>query len=293
MTNQNPETSTPSEDPKILDGRNLAHLLAGAVDDIENIGSREGKPVGTPTGFEDLDAVLGGLRPGNVYALTGPSGCGVSTLALDLARVAAIKHGLTTLMLSSQSPAKEILFRLLAAESRVAHHALRGGLMNDGDWTRLARRMSEVAEAPLFIDDTQDMPMSGVRARTREAKFDHDLRLLVIDGVAKYGDGRTRPDVVGSEIKKLAIELDIPIVIGLPPIEGLGRAGIINGATRSPWTPSVDVLIGIYRPDLTDAESPRAGEADLIVVKHRNGPTGTVTLAFQAHYSRFVSMTTG
>src|SRR5690606_33029929 len=120
-----------------------------------------------PTGFADLDQLTNGLHPGQMIVIAARPAIGKSTLGLDLARSAAIKHGMTTVIFSLEMSRNEITMRLLSAEARVALHAMRSGMMTDDDWTRLARRMSEVAEAPLFIDDSPNMSMMEIRAKCR------------------------------------------------------------------------------------------------------------------------------
>ncbi|MCW2901689.1 MAG: replicative helicase, partial [Streptosporangiaceae bacterium] len=159
----------------------LSEIMPGALDEIEAIGSRGGQMIGVPTGFQDLDALTNGLHPGQMIIVAARPAMGKSTLALDFARSASIKHGLTSAFFSLEMGRNEITMRLLSAEARIALHAMRSGTMQDEDWTRLARRMSEVAEAPLFIDDSPNMSMMEIRAKCRRLKQRHDLRLVVVD----------------------------------------------------------------------------------------------------------------
>ncbi len=227
-----------------------------------------------------------------------------STLALDLARSASIKHGQASCIFSLEMSRNEITMRLLSAESRVPLHSMRSGTMTDQDWTRLARRMGEVSSAPLFIDDSPNMSMMEIRAKCRRLKQRHDLRLVIVD----YLQLMTSPRRVESRqqevsefsrsLKLLAKELDVPVVAlsqlnrgpeqrsdKRPQLADLRESGSIEQDS--------DLVILLHREDAYERESPRAGEADLIVAKHRNGPTATVTVAFQGHYSRFVGMATG
>ncbi|WP_067486580.1 replicative DNA helicase [Actinomadura hibisca] len=141
-----------------------------------------------------------------------------STLALDFARAASIKHGLTSAFFSLEMGRNEITMRLLSAEARVALHAMRSGTMQDEDWTRLARRMSEVAEAPLFIDDSPNMSMMEIRAKCRRLKQQHDLRLVVIDYLQLMTSGKrvesrqVEVSEFSRSLKLLAKELQVPVI---------------------------------------------------------------------------------
>ena len=224
-----------------------------------------------------------------------------STLALDFARAASIKHGLTSAFFSLEMGRNEITMRLLSAEARVALHAMRSGTMQDEDWTRLARRMSEVAEAPLFIDDSPNMSMMEIRAKCRRLKQQHDLRLVIIDYLQLMTSGKRveSRQVVVSEfsrsLKLLAKELGVPVIalsqLNRGPEQRTDKKPMVSDLRESgSIEQDADMVILLHREDAYEKESPRAGEADLIVAKHRNGPTATVTVAFQGHYSRFVDM---
>ncbi|MFL6052335.1 MAG: DnaB-like helicase C-terminal domain-containing protein, partial [Actinoallomurus sp.] len=224
-----------------------------------------------------------------------------STLALDLARAAAIKHQLATVVFSRVMGRNEITMRLLSAEARVALHAMRSGSMNDEDWTRLARRMSEVAEAPLFIDDSPNMSMMEIRAKCRRLKQQHDLRLVIIDYLQLMQSGKrvesrqVEVSEFSRSLKLLAKELGVPVIalsqLNRGPEQRTDKKPMVSDLRESgSIEQDADMVILLHREDAYEKESPRAGEADLIVAKHRNGPTATVTVAFQGHYSRFVDM---
>ncbi|MFI0453371.1 replicative DNA helicase [Actinomadura sp. 6N118] len=224
-----------------------------------------------------------------------------STLALDFARAASIKHGLTSAFFSLEMGRNEITMRLLSAEARVALHAMRSGTMQDEDWTRLARRMSEVAEAPLFIDDSPNMSMMEIRAKCRRLKQQHDLRLVVIDYLQLMSSGKrvesrqVEVSEFSRSLKLLAKELQVPVIalsqLNRGPEQRTDKKPMVSDLRESgSIEQDADMVILLHREDAYEKESPRAGEADLIVAKHRNGPTATVTVAFQGHYSRFVDM---
>ena len=224
-----------------------------------------------------------------------------STLGLDIARAAAIKHNMATCVFSLEMSRNEITMRLLSAEARVALHHMRTGKLTDDDWTRLARRMGEVSDAPLFIDDSPNMSMMEIRAKCRRLKQRHDLKLVIIDYLQLMQSGKrveSRQQEVSEfsrALKLLAKELEVPVVAisqlnrgpeqrtdKKPQMSDLRESGTIEQ--------DADMVMLLHREELYERESPRAGEADFIVAKHRNGPTATITVAFQGHYSRFVDM---
>ncbi|HYN96375.1 MAG TPA: replicative DNA helicase [Pilimelia sp.] len=224
-----------------------------------------------------------------------------STAAMDFARSASVRNNLASAIFSLEMSKVEIVMRLLSAEARVPLHVLRSGQLSDDDWTKLARRMGEISEAPLFVDDTPNMNLMEIRAKARRLKQRHDLKLIVVD----YLQLMTSPKRVESRqqevadlsrgLKLLAKEVECPVIAvsqlnrgpeqrtdKRPQLSDLRESGSIEQ--------DADVVILLHRDDYYDKESPRAGEADFIVAKHRNGPTDTVTVAAQLHLSRFVDM---
>ena len=224
-----------------------------------------------------------------------------STLALDIARSSAIKHGQATAMFSLEMGKLEIMMRLFSAEARVLLNNMRSGKMSDEDWTRMARRSGELAQAPFYIDDSPNLTMMEIRAKARRLKQRHDLKLVVIDYLQLMTSGKrveSRQQEVSEfsrAIKLLAKELEVPVIAlsqlnrsseqrtdKKPMLSDLRESGSIEQDS--------DVVMLVHREDMYEPESPRAGEADIIVAKHRNGPTRTVTVAFQGHYSCFKDM---
>ncbi|WP_449343735.1 replicative DNA helicase [Streptosporangium canum] len=196
----------------------LADIMPGALDELEAIGGRGGQMVGVPTGFQDLDALTNGLHPGQMIVVAARPAIGKSTLGLDFARSAAIKHGMTTVVFSLEMSRNEITMRLLSAEARVALHNMRSGTMTDDDWAKLARRMGEVAEAPLFIDDSPNMSMMEIRAKCRRLKQRNDLRFVIIDYLQlmsspkKTESRQNEVSEISRAIKLLAKELEVPVI---------------------------------------------------------------------------------
>ena len=227
-----------------------------------------------------------------------------STLGLDIARSASIKNGLTSVIFSLEMSRTEITMRLLSAEARIPLHHMRNGKMGDDDWNKLVRKMGEVSEAPLFIDDSPNLTMMEIRAKARRLKQRHDLRLVVIDYLQLMTSGKKvesrqlEVSEFSRSIKLLAKELDVPVIA----ISQLNR-GSEQRTSKRPLLSDLresgsleqdsDMVILLHREDVYEKESTRPGEADLIVAKHRNGPTRDIVLAFQGHYSRFVDMAQG
>ena len=224
-----------------------------------------------------------------------------STLGLDIARNASVKHHQAACIFSLEMSKHEITMRLLSAEAKVPLHHMRAGSLSDEDWSKLARRMGEVADAPLYIDDSPNMTMMEIRAKARRLKQRNDLKLVVIDYLQLMTSGKrveSRQQEVSEfsrALKLLAKELEVPVIAmsqlnrgseqrqdKKPMLSDLRESGSIEQ--------DADMVMMIHREDMYEKESPRAGEADIMLVKHRNGPTANVTVAFQGHYSRFVDM---
>ncbi|MDQ1685106.1 MAG: replicative helicase [Frankiaceae bacterium] len=279
----------------------LEDVLQQAFDEIEAMGSRGSELYGVSTGFRELDELTNGLHAGQLIVVAGRPAMGKSTIGLDFLRAASIKHQMTSVLFSLEMGRSEITMRLLAAEAQIWLSNLRTGKMTDADWNRLARRMGEIAQAPLFIDDSPNMSMMEIRAKARRLKQRHDLKLVVVD----YLQLMTSPKRVENRqqevaemsrsLKLLAKELEVPVVAisqlnrgaeqrqdKRPQMSDLRESGAIEQ--------DADMVILLHREDAYEKESPRAGEADLIVAKHRNGPTKDVVVLSQLHYSRFVDM---
>jgi replicative DNA helicase len=224
-----------------------------------------------------------------------------STLALDFARSAAVKNSKPTVIFSLEMGKLEIMMRLFSAEAGVALQNMRSGHMSDQDWTRLARRSSELAEAPLFIDDSPNLTMMEIRAKARRLRQRQDLQLIVIDYLQLMTSGKrveSRQQEVSEfsrAMKLLAKELDVPVValsqLNRGPEQRTDKRPLLSDLRESgSIEQDSDMVLLVHRPDLYEPETERAGEADLIIAKHRNGPTGTVAVAFQGRYSRFADM---
>jgi replicative DNA helicase len=282
----------------------IADVINTTMEEIEAAGSRGDGMVGVPTGFADLDRLTNGLHPGQMIVVAARPAIGKSTLAADFVRSAAIKHQMTSVVFSLEMSRSELTMRMLSAEAGVPLQNMRKGTMRDEDWAKLAQTMGRLSQAPLFIDDSPNMSLMEIRAKCRRLKQRHNLKLVVIDYLQLMSSGKrveSRQQEVSEfsrALKLLAKELEVPVIA----ISQLNR-GAEQRTDKKPMLSDLresgaieqdaDVVILLHREDAYERESPRAGEADLIVAKHRNGPTDTIVVSSQLHYSRFVNMSPG
>ena len=276
----------------------LGDLLNETMEEIEAASGRTDDLIGVPTGFIELDQLTNGLHPGQMIVVAARPAVGKSTLGIDIARAAAIKHNMAAAVFSLEMSRTEITMRILSAEATIQLQDLRKGLKNQEQWTKLARIMGKISNAPLFIDDSPNMSLMEIRAKCRRLKQQHNLRLVVIDYLQLMTSGKkveSRQQEVAEfsrALKLLAKELEVPVIAisqlnrgpeqrtdKRPQMSDLRESGSIEQ--------DADVVILLHR-DRSDPE--RDGEADIIVAKHRNGPTKDIILAFQGHYSRFNNM---
>jgi len=283
------------------DYKPLSLLIEPTIDEIEAIGARGGGMAGVPTGFAELDELTNGLHGGQMIIVAARPAMGKSTIALDFARSAAIKHRLTTAFFSLEMSQTEIVMRLLSAEAGVALNHIRNGKMTDEDWQRVVNKTVQISEAPLYIDDSPNLTMMEIRAKARRLKQRHDLKMVVIDYMQLMTSGKKvesrqlEVSEFSRQIKLLAKELEIPVValsqLNRGPEQRTDKRPMLSDLRESgSLEQDADMVILLHRDDAYDRESKRAGEADLIVAKHRNGPTANIVTAFQGHYSRFVDM---
>ncbi len=277
----------------------LSQLLPAALDEIEKI-SAGIVGQGVKTGFKDLDALTNGFHPGNMIVLAARPAVGKSTLGLDIARYASIHKGETSVIFSLEMSRSEITMRMLSAEARVPLNNIRSGNLNEEEWSRMARRMGEISQAPMFIDDSPNLSLMEIRAKSRRLKQRHNLKLIVIDYLQLMTSGKrveNRQQEVAEfsrQLKILAKELNVPVVaisqLNRSPEQRADKKPMLSDLRESgSIEQDADVVILLHREDLYDSQN-RSGEADLIVAKHRNGPTRTITVSAQLHFARFTDM---
>jgi replicative DNA helicase len=276
----------------------LSELLPQALDEIEAINSGV-KGEGVKSGFKDLDTLTNGFHPGNMIVLAARPAVGKSTLGLDIARAASIRDGNTSVIFSLEMSRSEITMRMLSAEARVPLNNIRSGNLTDDEWGRLAKRMGEISNAPLFIDDSPNLSLMEIRAKARRLKQRNDLKLIIIDYLQLMTSGKrveNRQQEVSEfsrNLKLLAKELDVPVIaisqLNRSPEQRADKKPMLSDLRESgSIEQDADVVILLHREDMYSEV--RTGEADLMVAKHRNGPTKTIQVAAQLHFSRFVDM---
>ncbi|GAA4801128.1 replicative DNA helicase [Rothia endophytica] len=279
----------------------LSEAMNSTVDEIEANGSRAGGIHGVPTGFIEFDELTAGLQAGQMIVIAARPAMGKSTFALDIARSAAIKHNMTTVFFSLEMGRNEIAMKILSAEAGINLSDLRKGKLDDDQWAKIATAMGKMDSAPLFIDDSPNMTLMEIRAKARRLKQKNNLKLIVLDYLQLMSSGKkveSRQQEVSEfsrALKLMAKELEVPVIAlsqlnrgseqrtdKKPQVSDLRESGSIEQ--------DADMVILLHREDYYEKESTRAGEADVIVAKHRNGPTKTIAVAFQGHYSRFANM---
>ena len=282
----------------------LADILQPTMDELDELSTHGGLARGIPTGFIDLDNLTNGLHGGQMIIVAARPGVGKSTLALDFMRSCSIKHNKASVIFSLEMSKSEIVMRLLSAETEIRLSDMRAGRMSDEAWAKLANRVGQISEAPLFIDDSANLTMMEIRSKARRLKQKHDLQMIVVDYLQLMSSGKrveSRQQEVSEfsrQLKLLAKELDVPLVA----ISQLNR-GPESRTDKRPQLADLresgsleqdaDMVMLLYRPDSQDKDDERAGEADIILAKHRGGPIDTVQVAHQLHYSKFVDMARG
>ncbi|WP_174546540.1 DnaB-like helicase C-terminal domain-containing protein [Nocardiopsis dassonvillei] len=251
------------------------------------------------TGFKELDELTTGLEPGTLTVISGRPSVGKSMLLGNIACSSALRHAIPTVWIDQESSRQHVLDRVFSAEARVPRHLMRLRMMTDADWGRIAVQMGRVATSPLLIH-------AGVRVDTeqvRQLAEESGANLVAVDGLQHLKPHREREtrerevSDITRDLKDIALELQVPVVatahLNRAPLQRFNPLPTLDDLRESDLIAHLaDTVILIERPDLRDPESPRAGEADLIIAKHRHGPAETVTVAFQGHYSRFVDMAT-
>jgi replicative DNA helicase len=279
----------------------LVQAIEAATEEIEAASGRDGSMTGVPTGFAELDQLTNGLHPGQLILIAARPALGKSTLALDFARAAAITNDMPAIFFSLEMGRSEIAMRLLSAESNIFLQKLRKGDVRSDDWTTLASTRGRIADAPLYIDDSPNMTLVEIRAKCRRLKQKAGLKLIVIDYLQLMTSGKrveSRQQEVSEfsrALKLLAKELQVPVIalsqLNRGPEQRVDKKPALSDLRESgSLEQDADMVILLHRESAYEKESSRPGEADLIIAKHRNGPTGTVTVAFQGAFSRFADM---
>lgn len=280
----------------------LSDALMRVLERMETGEDVEGR---VPAPYADLEELLGGFRPGQLITIGARPAAGKSVCAVDIARHAAIRHGLPVFLASVEMTRDEITQRILSAESRVLLTKIRAGHgLTDAEWQAAGESANRALAAPLVIDDQPHVTLDSLRASLRRMQRRADLpaaQLLIVDylqlltSTSRAENRQVEVSELSRGLKLIAKEFQIPVITlaqlnRAPEMRADKRPQVADLRESGAVEQDSDVVILIHREDLYDKETPRAGEADLIVGKNRNGPTATVTVAFQGHYSRFVDM---
>ncbi|HWC37130.1 MAG TPA: replicative DNA helicase [Acidimicrobiales bacterium] len=276
-------------------------LLKRTLDNLESLYDRGEAITGVPTGFHDLDERLSGLQPSNLVIVGARPSMGKTAFALGLVAHAAMERRLPVLLFSLEMSHLELTQRLLCAEARVDATRMRNGRLLESDWPKISTAIGHLGEAPIFIDDNPNITVMDIRAKARRLKSREGLGLVVVDYL-QLMSGRTTAEnrqVEVSEISRglkiLARELEVPVVAlsqlsrnlemradKRPVLADLRESGSLEQ--------DADVVLFVYRDEVYHPDSPDRGTAEIILSKHRNGPTGLTQLAFLEHYTRFANM---
>jgi replicative DNA helicase len=284
------------------DFRAVHDVLFAELDKLEKL-SQEGKAItGTPSGFDDLDAITGGFQPGNLIILAARPSMGKSALMANFAENAALDAEQAVALFSLEMSESELAQRFIASQASIKGDDLRKGKVPGSRWGKIMEASNRLAKSPLFIDDSSDLSVLDVRAKARRLLQQHPdgLGLILIDYLQLMrADGRTdnRVEQIGQisrGLKTLARELEVPVIA----LSQLNR-GVEQRTDKRPVLSDLresgsieqdaDLVMFIYRDEYYDRESEREGIADVIISKHRNGGLGTVELTFQKDYPRFMS----
>lgn len=278
-------------------------ILADTFERLDEIHKSEGQLRGTPTGFKDLDAMLGGFQKSDLIILAARPSMGKTGLCLDIARNAAVQAKVPVGIVSLEMSKDQLGDRLLCAEAGIDLWKMRTGkLTDDEDFARIGRGMGALAEAPIFIDDSAGANIMEIRTKARRLQMEHGIGLLVIDylqlmeGRSSGGDSRVQEVAeISRGLKSIARELDVPVLAlsqlsravealnpPIPKLSHLRESGSIEQ--------DADVVMFIYREEYYKRDTDRKNIADVIIAKHRNGPVGQIELYFDVEKASFKNL---
>jgi replicative DNA helicase len=280
----------------------LHALLTESLDRLERLYDQGESITGLPTGYLDLDERLSGLQPSNLIIVGARPAMGKTSFALGMAAHAAMEAGKPVLLFSLEMSHAEITSRLLCAEARVDATRVRNGRLLDTDWPKISHAISRLGESPIYIDDNPNLTVMEIRAKARRLKSRlGELGCIVVDylqlmsGRHNAENRQVEVSEISRGLKILARELEVPVVAlsqlsrnlemradKRPVLADLRESGSLEQ--------DADVVMFLYRDEVYNPESPDRGTAEVIVAKHRNGPTGKTQLAFLDHYTRFANM---
>jgi replicative DNA helicase len=296
-------------DDNVRDGFvSVRELATSSLDTIERLHSRKELITGVPTGFADLDELTSGLQPSDLIIVAARPSMGKTSLVLNMAQHVGTKTDMTVGMFSLEMSKEQLFLRMLTSEARIDAHRLRGGFLGERDWGRLSQAIGTLSEARIFIDDSPSIGVLEMRAKCRRLASEHGLNLVIIDyiqlmqGRGKFENRTLELASISRSMKGLAKELNVPIVVlsqlsRAPESRSDHRPQLSDLRESGALEQDADLVLFIYREDqYADRSQPppdAQGVAELIIGKQRNGPTGTVKLAFIREFTRFENLAAG
>ena len=278
----------------------VQETIKEAIEKIQELHEFEGEITGTPTGFKDFDKMTAGLQPSDLIIVAGRPAMGKTSLAMNIAENAAIKHDVPVAIFSMEMSSLQLVMRLFSSLGQIDQTKLRTGNLDDLDWPKLTSAMNLLHKSHIFIDETPSLSPSELRARARRLKREHNICLIVVDYLqlmAVPGSSENRATEIAEisrSLKAVAKELHLPVVAlsqlnrsleqrpnKRPVMADLRESGAIEQ--------DADLIVFIYRDEVYNQETPEKGKAEIIIGKHRNGATGTTVLTFQGQWVRFVN----
>jgi len=273
-------------------------LLVESFEQIEHLYEQKGSVTGLATGFTELDEITSGLHDSDLIVVAARPSMGKTSLALSIAQSVALKDKVPVALFSLEMSRHQLVQRLMCSEARVDAQSLRTGNLNEDDWPKLSAAVGRLAEAPIFIDDTANITILELRAKARRLMAREKLGLIIVDylqlmqGHKKVDSRQQEISEISRSLKILGRELNVPVIAvsqlsraveqrqdKRPMLSDLRESGAIEQ--------DADLVIFIYRDDYYNKESDERGVAEIIISKHRNGPTGMVKLVFLEHYTKF------
>jgi len=283
-----------------LDFVTVQETIKEAIEKIQELHEFEGEITGIPTGFKDFDKLTAGLQPSDLIIIAGRPAMGKTTLAMNIAEHAAIKHAVPVAIFSMEMSSLQLVMRLFSSLGQIDQTRLRTGSLDDLDWPKLTSAMNLLHKSRIFIDETPSLSPSELRARARRLKRKHDIGLIVVDYIQLMSVPGTKENratevaEISRSLKAIAKELCVPVVA----VSQLNRA-LEQRPNKRPIMADLresgsleqdaDLIIFIYRDEVYNEDTPEKGKAEIIIGKHRNGPTGKIILTFQGQWLRFVN----
>jgi len=280
----------------------IQDAIREAIEKLQELAEHEGEITGIPTGFQDLDAKTAGLQDSDLIIVAGRPSMGKTTFAMNIAESAAIKHEKPVAIFSMEMSAQQLVRRMFSSLGQIDQNKLRTGSLDDFDWPKLTSAMNLLHRSHIFIDETPSLSPAELRARARRLKREHDIQLIVVDYLQLMAVPGTRENrateiaEISRSLKAIAKELNVPVIAlsqlnrALEQRPGAQKRPIMADLRESgSIEQDADLILFIYRDEVYHPDSPDKGKAEIIIGKHRNGPTGTVVLTFQGHWLRFLN----